>query len=187
MKTQRAMKTIEPEIKKIKAEIKSTEAQSRALMELYKKHGINPLSGLVAMFVQLPLLFALFSVFRTEIIAQSEWAYSFIAVPSDINTIFLGISLSQTSKIIAAIAAISQFIQAKLAVPAKSNNQGSEKNQDFAAMFQKQAVFLFPIIVFVFSMQLPAAVSLYWTALNIFAIVHEAIVRRHAKEITVSS
>src|SRR3989338_2105021 len=50
IKTQRAMKVIEPEIKRIQAEIKNKEEQGRALMELYRAHGINPFSGLLALF-----------------------------------------------------------------------------------------------------------------------------------------
>src|SRR3989338_8308263 len=55
--TQNTMKNIEPEIKKIYSETANNkEEQSKRIMALYKKHGINPFSGF---FVQCHYPFAL--------------------------------------------------------------------------------------------------------------------------------
>src|SRR3989338_8116446 len=70
IKTQQKMKKIEPEIKRIQREVQSKEEQGRALMELYKSHGVNPFSGFFALFLQLPLLLALFKVFQKDLLSQ---------------------------------------------------------------------------------------------------------------------
>lgn len=185
IKTQRAMKQIEPDIKRIQSEKKNREDQARALMELYRAHGINPLSGIFALFIQLPLLFALFYVFRGDLAAQSQFAYSFISLPEKVNTLFLGfVALTQPHVLMAALAGLSQFFQAKLATPPSSNNHRTDASlspkPDFTAIMQKQMLFLFPVLIFIFSIQMPSAVALYWTVMNLFAIVHEAAVRRRA-------
>ena len=186
IKTQRAMKQIEPAIKKIQSEKKNREEQARALMELYRAHGVNPFSGFLALFIQLPLLFALFYVFRSDLAAQSQFVYSFVRLPEQINTLFLGfVALTEPNVIMATTAGLSQFFQAKLAVPPSQKNKNivsSDGKPDFAAIMQKQMVFLFPVLIFIFSIQMPAAVALYWTVMNLFAIVHEAVVRRRATE-----
>ena len=110
IKTQRAMKQIDPEIKKIQSEKKNREEQAKALMELYRAHGVNPFAGVLALFIQLPLLLALFYVFRGDLSAQAQYAYSFINLPGQINTVFLGFfALTEPNIIMAAMAGVSQF------------------------------------------------------------------------------
>lgn len=184
IKTQQTMKKIEPEIKRIQREIQNKEEQGRALMELYKSHGVNPFSGFFALFIQLPLLIALFKVFQKDILLQAHLAYSFISAPTTINTLFLGfIDLSKGNRWLAGVAALSQFVQVKLATPAQAQNKPTDNKPEFAAIMQKQMLYIFPVMIFIFSLKLPAAVALYWTVMNVFAIVHEAIVRKKAKEL----
>ena len=82
----------------------------------------------------------------------------------------------------AVLAAFSQFLQAHLATP--PHQQKKSDKPDFNEIMQKQMKYVFPIMIFLFSFKLPAAVALYWTVMNCFAIVHEAIVRRRAEKIT---
>jgi YidC/Oxa1 family membrane protein insertase len=167
LKTQQTMKRLEPEIKKIQNDKKNREEQAQKLMELYRAHGINPFSGFLALLVQLPILIALYHVF---------WRGLAVA-PDSVNMVFLGIvSLADPNLGMAALAALSQFWQAKLAIPPHSAK--APRGKDMASMMQKQMMYVFPIMIFFIAMRLPAAVALYWTAMNIFAIVHEAYVRR---------
>lgn len=180
IKTQNAMKRIEPEIKKIYEEKKNKEEQAKALMELYRAHGINPLSGFAMLIVQMPLLIAMYQVFWRGIPFQANEVYSFLSVPVSVNTLFLGlIPLTEASVGLAALAAISQFWQAKLALPA-SPPKGTSSKGDMSKAMQWQMIYVFPVLIFILSFKLPAAVALYWTAMNIFAIVHEAIIRKSA-------
>jgi len=65
--TQR-MQKIQPEIKKMQAKFKNDPQRlNRETMAMYKKHGVNPLGGCLPMLIQMPLLMALFIVFRTTI------------------------------------------------------------------------------------------------------------------------
>ena len=147
-------------------------------MELYRVHGINPLAGFVMLIVQLPLLIALYQVFWQGIPFKAGEVYAFLDISVPVNTMFLGfISLTEASVLLAVLAAASQFLQAKLAVV---SGGGAEAKKDMQRAMQFQMVYFFPILVFFIAFKLPAAVSLYWTAMNVFAIVHEAVVRRRA-------
>lgn len=182
LKTQNAMKQIEPEVKKIYAEKKNKEEQTRALMELYRAHGINPLSGFFMLLIQLPLLFAMYQVFWLGIPFKTDEVYYFLDIPDSVNTMFLGlINLMETSTLLAALAAASQFLQAKLAaISPPAGGQATNDKKDIQRAMQTQMIYFFPILIFFIAFKLPAAVSLYWTAMNVFAIVHEAVVRRRA-------
>ena len=62
------MQQVQPKMKKIQAKYKDDQAKlSQATMELYKKEGVNPLGGCLPILVQMPLLIALFQVFRKTI------------------------------------------------------------------------------------------------------------------------
>ncbi len=168
LKTQAVMKKIEPEIKKIQHVHKDDrQEQAKKLMELYREHGVNPFSGFFMIFLQLPILISLYHIF---------WR-GLGVLPENVNTVFLGlIPLTEASVGMAVLAAISQFWQAKLAIPPKTSNTGGQL--DMAQMMQKQMVFVFPFMIFIIAYKLPAAVALYWTFMNIFAILHEAYVRK---------
>ena len=186
IKTQNKMKMIEPELKKIKNDVKDREEQARRTMELYRAHGINPLSGILLLFLQLPILIALYLVFRESPHVDPSYLYSFIALPDSVNTVFLGfMDLGQRSILLAALAALSQFAQIKLSqIPTVSSKPHSSKEApDFGKMFSWQMTYFMPVVIFFVAMRFPAAVSLYWTTLNIFATVHEGIVRNKAKKI----
>jgi len=178
MKTQKAMKLIEPEIKKIYAATKNKEEQARALTEIYKQHGINPLSGFSALLIQFPLLLALFQVFKNDIFSNQQYLYSFIKISESTNTVFLGlISLGSPNSAVSFLAAISQYLQMKLAVSTTPSSAGTG-----AAEAQKVMIYVLPVMILMIGFSMPAAVSLYWTAMNVFAIIHEAVVRRKAKK-----
>jgi len=181
LKTQQVMKKLEPDIKNIQNSNKNREEQAKELMNLYKSHGINPFSGFFSLFLQLPILIALYHVFWKGLPFKITEVYSFLSIPGTINTVFLGfISLTEANVGMALLAAISQFWQAKLAIPPKVNQS---KQGDMAGMMQKQMLYVFPVMIFFIAYKLPAAVSLYWTSMNIFAIVHEAYVRRKSRTI----
>lgn len=62
------MQKVQPKIKKIQEKYKDDQTKlSQATMELYKKEGVNPLGGCLPILVQMPLLIALFQVFRKTI------------------------------------------------------------------------------------------------------------------------
>jgi YidC/Oxa1 family membrane protein insertase len=61
----KALKAIQPDIKKIREKFKGNkQKEAEQLMELYKERGISPLGSIGVMFLQLPILLALFAGIR---------------------------------------------------------------------------------------------------------------------------
>ena len=195
IRTQVKMKELEPQLKKIKEDFKDKkEEQARKTMELYRAHGVSPFSGCLMIILQLPVLIALYRVFFAPI--GTEGLYSFVHLPETLNTMFLGfIDMGKRSIILAALAGVSQYAQVRLATPKKqkenTKTSKQERKTETKAGFQEeftkalsfQTVYIFPGLIFFLSLSFPAAVTLYWTTSNIFAIVHESIVRYKARRL----
>ena len=61
IRSQRRMQLLQPEITRMKQKLKNDrQAQSQAMMKMYKEHGVNPVSGCLPLVVQLPILLALY-------------------------------------------------------------------------------------------------------------------------------
>lgn len=180
--TQVKMKEIEPEIRKIKEQFKNNQQElAKKTMELYRAHGVSPFSGCLMLVIQFPILIALYQVFLNDITSRADLLYSFITLPQDVHTAFLGlIALTETSIILAILAGFSQFIQMRLAMPPKSSVLNTSSRPDIQKQFLSHAQYIFPVFITLISLRFPSALALYWTTSNIFAILHEGAVRKKA-------
>lgn len=186
-KTQRKMRDIQAEVKDIQTKLKDNkEEQTRQVLALYKKHGVNPFSGFVLMLIQLPILLALYKVFRHGLPFDSAILYSFIVVPAVVSTTFLGINLAEKSIILAIVVGVTQFVQMWFAMPPvpKEKSKNESLSENFARSMQFNMRYVMPIVIGFISLSFPAALALYWTVNNLFTIVHEYIVKRQADKIT---
>ena len=182
-KSQRDLARVQPEIKRVQEQFKNDrEAQGKALMEVYAKYGVNPFSGCLVMLLQIPVLIAMFSVFRHGFQAdQMHYLYSFISHPAGISLIGFGfLNLAASSKILGAMAAVTQYIQTKLTLPpppAGGSAKGS-RTKDFSQMMQAQTLYIFPALIFFWSFTFPSALMIYWTTQNLFGILQELVVKK---------
>lgn len=178
---QRGLASIQPEIKKIQERFKNNrEAQGKALMELYASHKVNPFSGCLILLLQFPILIALFQVFQQGLDpSQLSYLYPFVSNPGTINPVSFGmLDLAKGNIYLGFVAALAQYLQTRIAAPAPLQ---PVSGGDFSKIFQWQTTYLFPALILVWSYQLPAALTLYWTVLNILGIVQEIVVRRCAR------
>lgn len=180
---QKKMRHINPEISKIKTDYAhDREEQNRRIMELYKHHGINPFSSCLVFIIQIPVILALYWVFRAlgQSINPSE-LYGFIPHPASIHTLFLGlIDLAKPSIFLSLVAAAIQYIQISLSLPPleRAKAPSVDVKQDFSEALNAQMKYIFPVIVFLVSYRISAAIALYWTVTNLFSVVHELVVGR---------
>jgi len=193
MIVQKKIKKIEPEVDKIKKEHKSDpQIQSQKIMALYKEHGINPFAGFVGMLIQIPVIIALYRVFMSGLDFDLEKVYSFVIVPSIdiVQTKFLGlIDLTQTNYVLATLAGISQFFQISFSNPFAGQEKVKQDRvkEDFKGELMKnmgtQMKYIMPFFVFFVVLKFTAIIGLYWTTMNVFAIIHELIVRNKSQKL----
>ena len=156
------------------------------VMALYKEKGVNPFSSFFLLFLQLPIIFALYSIFISSGLptVNESLLYSFINVPT-INMHFLGfIDISQKSFFFAALAAVAQFFQLHFSLAASNTNAVKSDNPslDMAQNMMKNMKYIFPIMVFFISYKISAVVAIYWAVSSLFTLGQELVVRRHLKK-----
>ena len=181
-KHQMALQRLQPKIKKIQEIHKNDkQKQTEALMELYKEHGVNPFLSIILLVVQLPILIALYHIILSGLGTGGIGAglYSFVAAPTSINAVFLGIlNLKEKSIILVVLAALSQYFQSRLAIY-RSPDAGPPSSVEKMA---RQMAFIGPIITLVVFYNLPAGVGLYWLISSIFSIIQQIIVNKHLRD-----
>lgn len=164
-KDQAIMQKLQPHIKKLQLDHKDDkERQAKELLELYKKYSFNPFFGIFSVLIQLPIFFALFKLFGTEL--------GNIGIAS---TMMFGlIDLGGKGIILPIIAAVLQYIQGKLSLPKTTTN---EKDNTFASV-AKTMVYVGPILTILIFSNLPSALSIYWIVSSVFAIGQQIYINK---------
>jgi len=188
IQNQRAMQAFQPELDKIKEKYKDDkDKQTKETLAFYQKHKINPLSSCLPLLIQMPILIALYWVFRRATAGTiDQLLYSFVHKPEVLSIKFLGIvDLSKPELyVLPVVAGATQFYQSWMILrQAKKDDKKlgiKEKRgpQDTATMITKQMNYIFPIITVVFAASLPAAISLYWVTTNLFSIGQQYIIMK---------
>lgn len=183
VKTQVLMKKSEPEINAIKEKYKDDkQEQARKVMALYKEKKINPFSSIILVLIQLPIVIALYRIFWASSLpsVSQELLYSFVNVPASISMNFLGIlDISQRSLILAILAGVSAYFQARFSMPKLPPKKETPSfKDDLARSMSLQAKYLLPFFIFFISYTVSGAVALYLITSNIFTIGQEIVIKR---------
>lgn len=179
LRSQRDLQKLQPELQKIQKKIKDKQKQTQATLEFYKTHKISPFSSCLPTLIQLPIIIALYQVFRHSMDGSSlDALYSFISRPETINSVSLGIlDLSQPNKIILPILTGGlQFVQSWMMM-----RRTPQQSKDTASAISKQMMYVFPLVTVFIAMSLPAALPLYWIVTTLFAIIQQWYIMREDK------
>jgi YidC/Oxa1 family membrane protein insertase len=184
LSAQKNLQALQPRIKEIQQKhARDKEAQSRALLELYREHKVSPLGGCLPMLVQLPMLFALYYVFLNGLNPDFlQHLYGFVKHPGGLDVTFLGVlDLARPNIPLAFLAGALQFVQSKMLVPKSTTGENQkDAREDAARLISKQMVYFLPVLTVIISWRLPAGLPLYWVATTAFTIIQQAgIIRRY--------
>lgn len=186
IKAQRAMKELEPELKRIRETHKDDrQKQSKLTMELYQKHKVNPVSGCLPVLLQIPVIIGLYWVFLEGLkVIDVSILYGFVSAPQSLDMHFLMFDLAQKSIILALLAGGTQFIQTHLSLgkqaplpPASSTGKASFQ-EDFARSMQMQMRYILPVMIGFIAYRTAGAVALYWATSNILSIMQELLMKQ---------
>ena len=190
VKTQKLMRELEPKLKVIKEEHKGNrEALAKATMEVYKEAGMNPFASILVLFIQLPVVIALYIVVSQGSAGialpsiNPEILYAFVPVPTEVSMLFMGsFDIAAQSLALALLAGITQFISTKLAMPAlppRTPGQAPDFKDDLMRNMQLQMKYVMPFIIVIVAYTFSAAIALYFVVSNLTTITQEIIVRKH--------
>ena len=191
LRTQRAIKAIEPEMKAIREKLKDDkETQAKEMFALYKKYGVNPFAGLLTLIIQLPIVIALYWVFnnKTLLSVDTSILYSFVPAPLAISPLFLGIfAVTGASITLALLAALTQFAYGWYAIPVpekSTKKPGTDMQADFGRSLALQMRFMLPVFIGIAAYYTSVAIALYFITSNLVGVFQEFIIRRKKIELT---
>lgn len=151
MRSQSKMNEIQPELKKIQEKYKSDPQKlQQKTMEMYKEKGVSPFSSCLPLLIQMPLLFALFYVFRD------------LKGIEGVKFLWLTLSKPDPYYILPIISGITTYIQSAMMAPKAEEG----KPNQMATMNIGMSIF----IIFI-SIKFSSLLILYWIINNTYQIL----------------
>ncbi len=196
LKASKKMQDLNPHLSRLKEKHKGdSKTLQQETMKLYKEHGVNPAAGCLPVLIQLPVIWALYTVlqdivrFNTEQINKilysdsirltHAWDPTFFGVPLAQNPQHLLSTMGPIIFLVPVLTGLFQFIQSKMMFTKPKQEPGlvkvgeKKKNDDFATVFQSQSMYIFPVMIGFFSWTFPVGLSLYWNTFTIFGIIQQ--------------
>ncbi len=159
------MHILQPQIAELKEKYKDNPQKlNKATMELYKKHGVNPLGGCLPTLLQMPVLFALFSLFRSTIQLRGQEFIFWIKDLSAPDVIHLGVNLpliGSTLHVLPILSSATMIFQSQ-------QTSGSQQN--------KAMMYMMPIMMLFFLYNFPSGLHLYYFVFNIFSFIQQKMI-----------
>jgi len=187
IKSQKEMQKLQPKLATLKKKYKDDKQKlTEETMNLYKEQKVNPLSSCLPLLIQFPFLIAVYQVFRTGLANSGlDMLYPFVPDPGQVNPISFGIiDLAVPSVVLAALAAVAQFFQARM-LPTQPNpkkiSTGS-KDESMMAGMNKSMKYFMPLITLLIGMQLPGGLALYWFITTLLTIGQQHILFKKKNE-----
>ena len=169
------MKLLAPEMARLKELHKDDKMKlQQAMMALYKKEKVNPMSGCLPILVQIPVFFALYKVLFVTIEMRHMPFYGWIhdlsdRDPTSLFNVFGLIPWDPPSFLLIGawpiIMGITMWIQQKL-------------NPTPPDPIQAKIFMFFPVFLTVILAPFPAGLVIYWSFNNIFTMIQQYIVQR---------
>jgi YidC/Oxa1 family membrane protein insertase len=155
-KSMKRMQLLQPKMNALKEKYKDDPTRmNQEVMKLYKEYGINPLSGCLPMFIQIPIFFGFYSMLGSAIELRNSsffWVHD-LSQPDTVAHL-AGIPVN----ILPLCMACTMFWQ--MAISPKSGD----------AVQQRMFMFM-PLMFVFFCYNYASALALYWTVQNLFSVV----------------
>jgi len=149
MMSMQKLKDLAPKMKEIKEKYKGDPAKMNAqMMEMYKKHGANPMGGCLPLILQIPVFFALYRVLLNAVELQGAPWILWINDLSRMDPYF----------VLPLLMGASMWFQQRITP------------SNFTDPLQEKIFKFFPVIMTVFFIYFPSGLVLYWLVNNLFTI-----------------
>jgi len=165
MKSMLKMQKVAPVIKSIQEKYKKyslrdprKQQMQQEISAVYKEHGVNPVGGCLPLIIQMPFLFAYYSMLRSALdLRHAPWLWiRDLSSPDPWHLLPIGII-------------VTMFLTQRMTPQA-----GMDPAQ------QKMMNFMMPVMLGIISWNLAAGLCLYWSEGNIIAIVQQAVMNKTA-------
>lgn len=169
MAAMKGMQKIQPEIQKIQERHKDDrEKLNHEMMELYRRHKVNPLAGCLPMFLQLPVFIGLYNVLLQAIEIRQAPFFGWIvdlSQPDRLGQLAIPFVSPPGIPVMTLLMGVSMILQQRM-------------TPSTADPAQQRMMLLMPVVFTVMFVNFPAGLVLYWLSNNILSIAQQAMANR---------
>ena len=174
VKQSQVMKEMQPELMKLqkkyqgKTDQESVMKQNTEMMALYKKYNVNPVSGCLFAFIQLPLFIAFFeAVQRTPAIFEEKFLSLQLGTTPNVG--IMSSNFYAYLILILLIGGTTYFSMKMTQVDMDSNPS------------MKMMPTMMTVMIIITGLFMPSGLGIYWVTSNIFTLFQNLLVRRSKK------
>ena len=169
-KSMKKMSALQPVLKELQDKYKDNPAKLQSeLGRIYKEAGVNPIGGCLPVVLQMPLLFAMFYVFRSSIQLRQHgflWAKD-LSVPDSVFDFGFAIPMYGSHiAVFPILMAVTVYLQQKITPTTQTNDQ------------MKVMMYMFPAMMLLFFNNMPAGLGLYYLMFNIFSVAQQFYINK---------
>lgn len=155
------LKDLAPKMQELKEKYKGDHQKlNMHVLELYKKHNANPLSGCLPLILQIPIFFALYKVLLGSVELKGAAWILWIHDLSEMDQYF----------ILPILMGLTMFIQQKI-TPMNVTDPMQEKILKYL-----------PVVFTVFFVTFPAGLTLYWFVSNVLSVMQQFAVNKYLEK-----
>jgi len=160
------MQALQPQIKALQEKYKDDPVKSqRKMMEFWKEHKINPMSGCLPTLIQMPVFIGFFYMIRSAIELRGA-PFLWVSDLSRSDTLFLIPGVNFPFNLLPLIMGATMLWQARLTPPSPGMDPAQAKMMRYM-----------PLMFMVFLYNFSAGLTLYWTVQNLLSIVQTKLIR----------
>ena len=172
--SQAKMKILRPELNDINAQFKDNAMKrQQETMALYRKAGVNPMSGCVPALIQLPVFYALFMFFPTAFDLRQKsflWADDLSSYDSIYELPFRIPFYGDHVSLFPILASIAIFFYMKMTTGQQTMAQPTQEGMPDMAKMMKIMIYISPIFMMIFFNNYASGLSLYYFVSNLITI-----------------
>ena len=168
------MKLLKPEIDAMKAKYgDDKQAFGMEQMKLFRSAGVNPLGGCIPALLQIPIFFALYNFFNSNITLRGQsfwWAKDLSSYDSIYNLPFAIPFYGSHISLFTILAVITSLL---------ISLYGMSNMQDNSNPVMKYLPFIFPVILLGVFNRLPSSLTWYYTVSNAITLLIQFVIQKY--------
>ncbi len=174
LKSMREMQKLQPQMAKIREQFKDKpDDLNKEIMELYRRHKVNPLGGCLPMVLQIPVFVGLYNALLNAVELRhapfAGWIHD-LSAPDRLGSIQLPFVEQPGIPVLTGLMGVSMFVQ-QLMTPATT-----------ADPVQQRVMLIMPVMFTFMFINFPSGLTLYWLVNNILTIIQQYTVNRPDKK-----
>jgi len=169
------MKALRPEIEAMKKRVGGDQQQAgMEQMKLFREAGVNPLGGCIPALLQIPIFFALYSFFNSNIALRGQsflWAKDLSVFDSVVNLGFsVPLNFGSHISLFSLLAVVTSFL---------ISLYGMSMTPDQSNPAMKYMPYIMPVMLLLFFNSLPSALTWYYTVSNSITLILQWVIQNY--------